>query len=189
MAAYQSSSFEMATGGKHTSYEPKRCKAYSSDLRWRMVYQRQCLGLTYEAIGTNLGVDQSTVHRTVNLFLSTGNVEKKKYDPNNLPRKLTDEIQFFIMHLVLDQPGIMLAEIQDEVLKVTNVELAQSTICQFLHRHNFSRQNMHITATQRDEVLRLHFAGELSVYKSEMFVFLDETGTDRRDALRKYGYS
>ena len=62
-----SSSFEMATGGKHTSYEPKRCKAYSSDLHWRMVYQRQCLGLTYEAIG-NLGVDQSTVHRTVNLF-------------------------------------------------------------------------------------------------------------------------
>ena len=122
-------------------------------------------------------------------FLSTGNVEKKKYDPNNLPRKLTDEVQFFIMHLVLDQPGIMLAEIQDEVLKVTNVELAQSTICQFLHRHNFSRQKMHITATRRDEALRLQFAGDLSVYKSEMFIFLDETGTDRRDTLRKYGYS
>ena len=68
-------------------YEPKQCKAYSSDLRWRMVYQRQCHGLTYEAIGTNLGVDQSTVHRTVNLFLSTGNVEKKKYDPTAFARQ------------------------------------------------------------------------------------------------------
>ena len=27
------------------------------------------------------------------------------------------------------------------------------------------------------------------MYDSSMFVFLDETGCDRRDALRKFGYS
>ena len=30
---------------------------------------------------------------------------------------------------------------------------------------------------------------DLSVYSSEMFVFVDETGADRRNTLRKYGYS
>ena len=30
---------------------------------------------------------------------------------------------------------------------------------------------------------------DISVYKPDMFVFVDETDTDRRDALRKFGYS
>jgi predicted transcriptional regulator len=54
-----------------------------------MVYQREALNLSYEAIGHNLGVDPSTVYRTVNLF-KTGNVDKKQYNTANLPRKLTD---------------------------------------------------------------------------------------------------
>ena len=126
---------------------------------------------------------------TVNLFLKTGSVDKKQYNTANLPRKLTDQVQFFIMHTVLDKPGIMLVEIQKEVMQVMNVELAQSTICQFLHNYKFSRQKMQVTAKQRDEVLRASFASELSVYSSSMFIFLDETGTDRRDTMRKYGYS
>ena len=93
------------------------------------------------------------------------------------------------MHIVLDKPGIMLAEIQDEVLKLHNIELAPSTICKFLHSEDFSRQRMRISAIRRDEVLRASFAYELSVYSANMFVFLDETGTSNRDVMLKYGYS
>ena len=66
---------------------------------------------------------------------------------------------------------------------VAGVDLAESTICQFLHTQNFSRQKMRITATQRDEALRALFASELSIYKADT---RDETGTDRRDAMRRY---
>lgn len=172
-----------------TSYESKRTKAYTTDLRWRMVYQREALGLSYHVIGRNLGVDSSTVYRTVKLYTTTGSVDKRRYNTANLPRKLTDSTQFFIMHLVLIQPGIMLHEIKREVLEVKGVELSLSTICQFLHKEGFSRQKMKIKATQRDEALRSLFASEVSLYQSNMFVFLDETGTDRRDAIRRYGYS
>ena len=48
---------------------------------------------------------------------------------------------------------------------------------------------MCVSAVQRDEALRASFANELSVYKANMFVFLDETGTSSRDVMRKYGYS
>ena len=95
-----------------SSYEPSRTSAYSKDLRWRMVYQRLGMGLSLKMIGENLGVDQSTVHRAVELFLKTVNVEKKKYEGNNLARKVTDEVRCFIIHAVLDNPGIMLHEIQ-----------------------------------------------------------------------------
>ena len=99
----------MALGGWHASYEPKRCTAYPTNLCWCMVYQREALNLSYEAIVHNLGVDPSTVYRTVTLFLKTGSVDKKQYNTANLPRKLTDQVQFFIIHTVLDKPGIMLA--------------------------------------------------------------------------------
>ena len=48
---------------------------------------------------------------------------------------------------------------------------------------------MQILAKQRDEVLRASFAEELSMYRANIFVFLDETGTSNRDIMRKCGYS
>ena len=44
------------------------------------------------------------------------------------------KVNFIIMQLVLDKPGIMLNELQKEVLQVMNVELAMSTICKYLHQ-------------------------------------------------------
>ena len=43
------------------SIESERSRAYSSDLRWRMVYQRSLLGLSYNQIASYLNVDPSTV--------------------------------------------------------------------------------------------------------------------------------
>ena len=137
----------MALGGWHASYKPKRCTAYPTDLRWCMVYQREALNLLW-SYRPQLG--RGPIQCTeLWLFLKTGNVDKKQYNAANLPRKLTDQVQFFIMHTVLDKPGIMLAEIQKEVLQVMNVELSQSTICKFFHSYKFSRQEMQITAKQR----------------------------------------
>ena len=35
----------------------------------------------------------------------------------------------------------------------------------------------------------MQYKSDISVYNPDMFVFVDETGTDRRDALRRFGYS
>ena len=101
---------------------------------------------------------------------------------------MTDEIKYFIIHVVLDNPGIMLHEIQNEILTTFNTRIAESTICQILHKLQFSRKKMCIVATQQDEMLCALFVSEVSFYKANMFVFLDETGTDRRDVICKYAY-
>ena len=44
-------------------------------------------------------------------------------------------------------------------------------------------------ALQQDILLREQFAVDVSLYSPDMFVFIDETGADRRNSLRKYGYS
>ena len=43
-----------------TSLEPLRGKGYHEDLKWRMVYQREMLGLIYQQIASNLNVHTST---------------------------------------------------------------------------------------------------------------------------------
>lgn len=67
------------------------------------------------------------------VFYRTGNVCRKQYNATNLLHKLSDTIQFLLFQLVLECPRIMLHEIQARIEQVTEVELATSTICQFLH--------------------------------------------------------
>ena len=172
-----------------TSCEPGRSTAYSVDLRWRMVFQREGMKLPYADIAKNLNVDESTVKRIVKIFQDTGNVTKKVYNSTNLPRKLTTVVQCFILQLVLEYPGIILREIRLEVNHMLEVDLDESTICRFLHSQGLTLQKMVIVARQRDEYDRAMFAAEMTAYNPEMLIFLDETGFDRRNVLRRRAYS
>ena len=127
--------------------------------------------------------------RTVALFKSTGQVSKRPYPADKAFRKLTDPAQLLVLHMVLDKPGITLREIQNELQNTLLLDLDTSTICRFLHTSGFSRQRLRTVAIQRDEVLRLRYTQDMSVFSAEMLVFIDETGADRRNIIRQHGYS
>lgn len=172
-----------------TSSEPERSSAYSEDLRWKIVWQALALELPVKQIATNMCVDQTTVRRIVGKFEATGQVQKKSYPVDKAFRKLNEPAQFFILYLVLDRPGIYLREIQSELLLQLGLDVTVSAICKFLDRAGLTRQRIRIYAIQRDETLRAQFASDVSLYSRDMIIFLDETGTDRRDTFRKKGYS
>ena len=48
---------------------------------------------------------------------------------------------------------------------------------------------MTYVAVQQDQNLRAQFTSDVSIYKRDMLIIIDETGSDRRDMLRKKGYS
>ena len=174
-----------------TSCEDHRTRAYEEDLRWRMVYQVQSLHKTYREVGESLNVDPATVLRINVLFESTGVVTKKKYPPNKGTQKLTDIDKLLCLELAIDRPGIYLGEIRQELIGQTGTDVNESTICRFLHASGFTRQKMITTAMQRSDLLRCEYLCDISIYQGhpELFVFVDETGADRRDTLRKYAYS
>ena len=95
-----------------TSYEPRRTSASSDDLKWRMVWQCDTLGLKYSDVAANLGVDLATVCQTVTKFQETRVVQKKKYPSPRAYNKLTTPVELTIVHLVLERPGIILHEIR-----------------------------------------------------------------------------
>ena len=147
------------------------------------------LSYTFQEIGLNLNVDASTVYRTVALFQQTGSVTKRIYSKDRLQRKITPTVELIILNIVISKPGLLLYEIKNELQQDYGVELCESTICQFLHKSGFSRQKMVIIAKQRDSVLREKYTLDVSIYQPHMFIFMDETGADRRNLLRKYSYS
>ena len=52
--------------------EPGRKKAYETDLRWRIVYQRIGMNLSYKRISSNLNIAPSTVHQSFKQFTESG---------------------------------------------------------------------------------------------------------------------
>lgn len=172
------------------SCEPSRTRAYDIDLRWRMVHQRLILDLSVKQISQNLCVDPSTVRRTIDLFMVTGDVAKLPY-PVDHGKKLTELDQIHILDLVLEKPGIYLHEnlIKHHLLLTYGTEVSIATICRFLHSSSFSRTKIRSVALQRNDECRASYFAEVALYNPDMFVFIDETGSDRRSGMRQYGYA
>ena len=68
------------------------------------------------------------------------------------------------------------------------IDVDTATICRFL-QSSFTHQKLCLVAFQRDAFLRQKYIQDISLYKPEMFIFLDETGADQRNAVRRFGYS
>ena len=164
------------------SCEPSRTAAYGLDIRWRMVYQRVYLELSFKA---------TIVRRTLDLFMLTGDVTKRPYPEQHgcKLRRLTEDDQLFILNLVLERPGIYLHKLKHELLVSKATQASMATICRFLHSCSFSRTRIRSIALQRDEEQRAKYVAEVALYAPNMFVFVDETGNDRRDGIRKCGYA
>ena len=108
---------------------------------------------------------------------------------DRLEKKLTSTVELILLTIVIQKPGILLRELKAELHTDYRVDISLSTICNFLHKSGFNHQKMVLVAKQRDNYLRSVFIHDTALYKTEMFVFLDETRADKRNAIRRYGYS
>ena len=147
------------------------------------------VGLSSRAVAKNLGVDASTVPRALATFRATGSVAKHPDPKDKAARKLTKPCQLLFLHTVIQKPGIYLHEIQRELEELLLVDISTSTICKFIHQSGLTRQKLRNVALQQDAFQREQFKSDVTVYTADMFVLIDETGADRRNTLRKYGYS
>ena len=79
-------------------------------------------------------------------------------------------------------------EIEQILVTETGTCVDASTIWRFLQASNITRQKMVMVAKQRSAILRAVYLLDMKAFRghSEMLVFVDEIGADRR---RKFGYS
>ena len=80
-------------------------------------------------------------------------------------------------------------EIKTELMDSLAISVDVSTICKYLSKSGFTRQKLQIKALQQDTFLRQKYILDVSSFSSNTLIFVDETGADTRNFIRKYGYS
>ena len=167
------------------SAEPGRKKAYSEDIRWRIVWQKIALNCSFRDIAQNLNVSTGTAYNIYKLFETTGNV-----DPMTPPvreHKLDTDDECFVISMVLENPSLQLCELCAAVQDFSGHDrVSASTICRLLKRNGLSRKKIQM---QRSAAMRGMFMSSVLMYGRDMFVWVDETGCNRKDFFRKYGYA
>ena len=163
-------------------------KAYSVDLRWRVVWLYLTHQANVEDIALKLCISQRSVRRYLQKFSQTGDV-KPVHQRHGPPQLLDSVFEVTIFRMTLDFPGIYLHELQEKLMARFGVDISAATLCRTLKRIGCTRQVIHHVATQQSEALRAKFMAEISLYDPSMLIWIDESGCDRRDTIRKRGYS
>ena len=163
-------------------------KPYSVDIRWRIVWLYVTQEGTPNEIAHLMNVSERSVWRYISLFEHTGDVTPtvQRHGPHKL---LGGFEQLTILRLILQCPGIFLREHQEKLIHCFGVRVSESTICRTLKCMGSSRQVIRHVAIQRSDELRAKFMSEISMYDPSTFVWTDESGCDRRNSARKFGYS
>jgi len=97
--------------------------------------------------------------------------------------------ELLIMGLLMQNSCLYLHEIRDYIEKVSGLRVAGSTICRTLQRNGYTRKKVQAIARERSSCYRGIFRANISHLTADHFVWVDETGSDARNHIRKFGYT
>ena len=145
--------------------------------------------MSYKDIATTLFMCEKSVQRYLALFHGTGAVTPQP--PTGGPSKVLNDLEeFTIMQSIIYKPTIYLHEVQEHLYNTTGKWVSASTVCRTIKAKDFTRKKVQVIALQQSEQRRIEFMVQVAATHSpDMFIWIDETGSDRRNSIRKYGYS
>ena len=147
------------------------------------------MNLTYEKIATNLNIAVSTAYSIFMRFQLTGEVRPVQNKQRREIRKLDVHEELYTIGMVLDCPSMYLSEVCHKLEEASGVMVTPPTICRLLRTYGITRKKIQQVALQRCYTLRGAFMAQCLLFNPDQFVFIDETGSDARNHIRKYGYA
>ena len=111
---FQAILYDIAMSAKQGRKAP-----YSADMRWRIVWQRFGMELTYTEISERLNVAASTVHSTCQKFENTGDVQSSKHPLRPQSRKLDENHEWLLLAILIETPTLYLHEMCKHILDTT----------------------------------------------------------------------
>ena len=150
-------------------------RAYSIDVRQRIVAAVEAGEHSLRALAELFSVDLSTVVRLLQRFRITGSVQPKPHAGGPRP-KLDALATARLLDLVRQQPDATLAELRDRL----GVDCSIVTIFRTLKRNGITRKKKTRFAEERDtprvQEQRRAFCQEMATVDANHLVFIDETG-------------
>ena len=164
---------------------PPTRRTYNGEL---FGYTSILTGLSYREISELLFVSENSVQRYVDSYKATGLVApaSQKHGPAKL---LSDLEQKFLLESLIANPSTYLSELCEPLEEATGRVVYPSTICRTIKHFGMTRKKVRTIAMQRSEDRRAEFIAEVSQFDPDMLIWLDETGADRRNSIRAYGYA
>ena len=144
--------------------------------------------LPFREIAKNLSLSLGTVHSHYMRFEQTGEVAPTRANRKGT-RSLSEHEELFIVGLLLDDPSVYLSEVCQKIETLTGINVSSATVCRVIHRNGFTRKKIQQVALQRSVEHRGRFFAEVQFHRVSQFVWVDETGSDRKDQIRKFGYA
>ena len=157
-----------------TTAEPGRRRPYDKDLRWTT------MSLTFNKIASNLNISIATAQRVYTKFEQTGNVDSKSAD-RTATRCYDDYQELLIIGMFMQELSLYLGELCQQI---NGLEMSPATVCRLLKRYGMTRKKIRQVAKQRCHSLRGAFMAHCLLFRRDMFVWVDETGTNNRDHIR-----
>ena len=168
------------------SAEPGRKAPYSNDLCWRIVWQKAGMELSFRHIARDLNISISTSHSVYKKFQETGDVSPKIPDGEG-KRILTEQQELLVIGLLLDTYLVPVRGLPNGL--EDHWCAGFSSICQIIHRNGLTRKKVQEIALQRLSVCRGDFMAEVQWFSPDKFVWVDETGSNKKDQVRRCGYA
>ena len=104
-------------------------------------------------------------------------------------RALDEHNELIVIGVILNNPTLYLDELCQTTLALTDVSLSPSTVCRMMRRYGITRKRVRQIALQQCDALCGAFMAYCSPFARNQFVWVDETGSDKRDHVRRYGFS
>lgn len=163
--------------------------SYSGDLRWRVIWQFFLRRRSIREISRDLYLSKRSIVRYIRSYRHSGDVLPKKQSHHGPEPAMSEFELATLLEILHREPTTYLCELQEELRKTTGCSYHASTIYRALKRLGMSRKVVRRIALQRCTVKRALYLSEILEFDPKTLVFIDETGSTRRNAVRKYGYS
>ena len=128
-----------------------------------------------------------TVQRNLRQFYDLGSVEEAGTLSGRY-RELSETEETILLDIVFNNLVIYLNEIKSTFKGLTGKSMHNSMLCREVRRLGLTRQSIHRIVLQRSETERVAFKVHIELMDPSLFVWLDETGWNRRDSLRRRAY-
>ena len=150
---------------------------------------RESILTQFSDIAKRLNIATSTAHRIYKEFDQTGDIQPVRHKSRPELQALQEQNVLLIIGLVTVNPTLYLEELCKAVQLVSGVVVSPATIFRLLRRHSMTRKRELQVALQRNDALCGAFMAHCSLFSRDKFVWVDETGADARDHIRRYGYA
>ena len=111
-------------------------------------------GMSIKEIASVLYMSETSVHRYLSLFHSTGCVTPMTH--TGRPSKILDEFeQLTVLQTLIHSPTSYLHEVQEHLHQATGKWVSVSTLCLTIRQNEFTRKKVEAIAVQRSEEKRV----------------------------------